>query len=65
MTNYGDKYEKTISVRLTEEQFIKLSQLAFLFDCSESQYIRTLLDSINLNMSEGDQNENVKTDSDD
>lgn len=48
MANYGDKYEKTISLRLTEKQYEKLKECAFLYDCSESQYIRMIIDSIRI-----------------
>ena len=59
MVNFGDAYEKRLSVRLTEKQSEKLQKLAFLFGCSESAYIRILLDSINL--FEDNENENKKT----
>lgn len=48
MANYGDKYEKMISLRLSEKQYEKLQSCAFLFDCSESQYLRMLIDSIRI-----------------
>ena len=64
-TRFGEKKDKTICVRLTEDQYYKLSQLAFLFDCSESEYIRILLDSIKLNLDGVGQNEDKETNSDD
>lgn len=60
MVNYGDKFEKRISLRLSDKQFDKLQKLAFLCDVSESQYIRMLLDSINL-FGEVSDNEDEKT----
>lgn len=59
MINYGDKFEKRISLRLSDKQYDKLQKLAFLCDVSESQYIRMLLDSISL-FNEDAENENQK-----
>lgn len=57
MANLGDKYEKMISLRLSESQLEKLQACAFLFDCSESQYLRMLIDSINIPVPKADDEE--------
>ena len=43
--NFGEKYEKTIQVRLTQEQFDFLGELSQILGVTSSEYVRMLITS--------------------
>lgn len=62
--NYGDKYVKTLQVRVTADQLEFLEGISKLLGVSTSEYIRMLINIYLSSYKEG-KNENKPSDSDD
>lgn len=60
--NYGDKYDKTITCRLTSNQMVYLNKVSSILGCRPSDYLRMLLNANMVAYQEGVEDENKQND---